>query len=269
MKVYAFWYGDPGRKAQLERKFAELNGIVGPRHEFVLGPTDALHAALTREFEYYAASCAAKKYSYMTDVYRFWKLASNPGVYVDALIGVNKAKIAALLDGLEARRKSFVLKEDKYYAHSCLFYVAGAAAQRVCALTAARYAKYKRVRDVDLYEASPLQFTHSLRELGLFAIGYEFAQNDTFDFLPLTFIDKTDPENVFWYSFEASWKKNNKNNEKKWERAFANYYRRKHKSPLVGLYGALYWKAPALLRVALFFYGKKAYMRYRSLTRPG
>ena len=48
--------------------------------------------------------------------------------------------------------------------------------------------------------------------LNLFIEGYDFSENDLFQFLPLTFIDKNNHDNIFYYSFKGSWKKNKKNN---------------------------------------------------------
>ncbi|WP_027124130.1 hypothetical protein [Mycoplasmoides pirum] len=265
MKIYAFWYGDKEKKEELEKKFNELNAIVGFNHKFILGPTTEEHEYLLKTFEYYKKSCLAKKYSYMADIYRFWKLSKNFGMYMDALIGVNKSKIKNFLDELEKNHKSFVLKEDKYYVHSCLFYIADYETQKVCLETINRYKKYINIKNIDYFELGPLQFTQSFKELNLFVPGFKFTQNDFFDFLPLTFIDKEKEDNIFYYSFQASWKKRNSNIDLKWKKAFSNYYKNKHKSFLVGLYGYLFWHNRVFLKVLLFLYSLKAFYRFKSL----
>ena len=134
---------------------------------------------------------------------------------MDALMNINKHKIKTYLDQLELTNKSFFIKEDKYYINPCLFCITNSKAQLVLKDVLNRYKKYKNIKNINQIELIPLQFTQSLKNLNLFIKGYDFSENELFQFLPLTFIDKLNFENIFYYSFQASWKKNNKKNEKK------------------------------------------------------
>ncbi|WP_033160085.1 hypothetical protein [Mycoplasmoides alvi] len=265
MNIYTFWFGDEIKKNELMQKFDELNQIVAPNHKFILGPSSEEHNYLLKNVEYYKKCLVEKKYVRMADVYRIWKLLKNTGMYMDALIGVNKAKIKQYLNAIESKKKSFILREDKYYVNPCVFYIADEKSQKITEDLWNRYIKYKDIKNINNIEVGPLQFTQSFKNLDLFIFNYDFCENELFQFLPLTFIDKNNLENVFYYSFQGSWKKNKKKNEKTWLKAFKNYYKHKHKSFLVGLYGYLFWKNRFILKLLSFFYSYSLFQKIKSL----
>lgn len=78
-KIFVFWIGDQTKLSN----FAKRSDV-----EWNIGPTSADHSFLMSVSPYYRLSFELGKYSFCSDVWRFWKLSENKGLYIDVSVNL-------------------------------------------------------------------------------------------------------------------------------------------------------------------------------------
>lgn len=85
-RIFLFSIGKDDKANELKEKLKLMN------FEVHLGPTYEDDKYLEENFEYYKKAKKDKIYSFMSDIYRFWKLTSEGGIYLDISLDVNPSK---------------------------------------------------------------------------------------------------------------------------------------------------------------------------------
>lgn len=82
--IFIFWIGDNSKIKNLvdDLKSKDFNVIVGPSSEE--------HEYLYKKYAYYKRSYDLKIWSFCSDIWRFYILSSNNGLYIDTTVGIGE-----------------------------------------------------------------------------------------------------------------------------------------------------------------------------------
>lgn len=107
LKIYTFWLGDEEEKNKINDKINSLNIYLNP-HKIILGPSIQEHNFLYKNYEFYKNSYDNKIYSFCSDVWRFWIIEKNGGLYIDSGFEINAYKMKELIKLLINKEYAFV-----------------------------------------------------------------------------------------------------------------------------------------------------------------
>lgn len=119
IKIFVYWAGDEKIKKSifnkflvLERKFDEIKVVFGPSKE------DDNY--LKNKYKLYDYWIKKKKYALASDIWRFWKLSNESGIYIDALSEINENRFNEFLH-LYKNHDSIFIRENYHLFWTGIF----------------------------------------------------------------------------------------------------------------------------------------------------
>lgn len=119
IKIFVYWAGDEKIKKMVIDKFTNLEKKY-KEIKVIFGPTKEDDDYLKKNFKLYSYYIDEKKYGLSSDIWRFWKLSNNNGIYIDALSEINENKFSDFLN-VYKNKDSIFFRENYHLIWTGIF----------------------------------------------------------------------------------------------------------------------------------------------------
>lgn len=188
--IYLFWIGDSKKIENM------INTIKSQGFNVVVGPSAEDDKYLSENFSYYKKSKEAKIWSFCSDVWRFYMLSKNEGLYIDAneAVGNEFYKLYEEIEKFDVA----VVRGSSHTIGSSFLYSSGKK-KEVFEEALNLYKKFDN-EYVRTFPVGPHVITYVLRNT--FTPGFDFEVKDNIAFFSFLFIRD---ENKYKKVGSASW----------------------------------------------------------------
>lgn len=113
-KIFLFWLGDEEIKSKI---ITRLNDIKNTNFIFELGPKKNEHQYLYNNYITYKENFDLKKFAFCSDVWRFWKLYNEGGIYLDSrmILSISNNNIFYGYINSLKNNEVVLMKESSFY----------------------------------------------------------------------------------------------------------------------------------------------------------
>ena len=197
INLFVYWIGDETIKKEIVNKFNNLCKKY-PNLVLNIGPTKEEIDFMINNFSYYKKMYKENRHGFASDIYRFWKLSENNGIYIDALTNINEEKFEDFIN-LFYKQKHIVIKENGHLIWNGI-------------IASKNQPLFKKI--INFYINNP-KIAHLLTGPLIYSIfiyksyGIKLNENENgVYYLNATDVDPFDNDSFFNYNGIGSWRKN-------------------------------------------------------------